>query len=241
MKKIKNVFKILVIFMVIQFLMVGFSNGVKAENLNPAKNLTTIKVLAGNNKNSGNKNNGSKNNGNKNNGSKNNGSKNNGNKNNGNKNNGSGTKTQTDPGTGSGTSSSSGTVTQTSDKGFFDSVFERGKKWEEMGESGSSSIVDDKAKGIFDATDEIYNTVRVIGAGIFVVAIAATGIALNMRNNGKDIAGLKVTIAFTVVLAVLFLFAKPIMDWISGFFNVIENTMTPEPGVRLISIVSKIK
>lgn len=110
------------------------------------------------------------------------------------------------------------------EKGLFEQVFDDGKKWKEMGESGSDNIIEN-ANSLFKARDDIYNTVRVIGAGIFIVAIAATGISLSMSNNGKDIAGMKVTIAFTFLLAVLFIFAQPLMEFISGMFETFEDTI----------------
>ena len=111
-----------------------------------------------------------------------------------------------------------------SEKSFMEEVFDNGKKWKEMGEEGSDNIIEN-ANSLFKARDDIYVTIRVIGAGIFVVAIAATGVSLSMSNNGRDIAGMKMTIAFTFLLAVLFLFAQPIMETINSLFELFEDTI----------------
>ena len=107
---------------------------------------------------------------------------------------------------------------------FFEDVFEDGKKWEERGEEGSDNIIN-KANSAFKNVDEFYNIVRVIGAGIFVVAITATGVALSMNNSGVDMAGYKMAISFIFILAVLFIFAQPLMEFISGLFDALEDTI----------------
>ena len=44
--------------------------------------------------------------------------------------------------------------------GFFEKAFESGKEWKTMGGSNSNAIIQN-ANGLFQATDEIYDTVRV--------------------------------------------------------------------------------
>lgn len=107
---------------------------------------------------------------------------------------------------------------------FFDKVFNNGKKWKEMGEANSQGLIDNST-ALTNATDDIYNAVRAIGIGIFMVNIAFTAIALSSKNNGKDIAGAKVTIAFTAVLAVLFVFAQQIVGFITKFLSDAEGLM----------------
>ena len=109
--------------------------------------------------------------------------------------------------------------------GFFDNVFSRGKTWSEMGSSDSDQIIEN-ASSITQATDEIYNTVRAIGAGLIMVALVVTFITLNMKTkSGKDIAGAKLTIGFTVGLAILFIFAKQFMEFIQGILEDFEGLM----------------
>ena len=107
---------------------------------------------------------------------------------------------------------------------FFDNVFNAGKKWKEMGEANSQGLIDNST-ALTNATDDIYNAVRAIGIGIFMVNIAFTAITLSSKNNGKDIAGAKVTIAFTAVLAVLFVFAQQIVGFITKFLSDAEGLM----------------
>ena len=117
-----------------------------------------------------------------------------------------------------------GTDPQTSSKGFIEGVLENGKKWEEMGSSGSEDIMEE-ASELKDAEKDIFDNLRIVGSGIFVVAIAATGISLSASNKGKDIAGMKVTIAFTFLLAVLFIFAKPLINMVTDLLNSLEDTI----------------
>ena len=73
--------------------------------------------------------------------------------------------------------------------------------------------------------NDIYNAVRAIGIGIFMVNIAFTAITLSNKNNGKDIAGAKATIAFTAILALLFVFAQNIMGFITKLLGDLEGLM----------------
>lgn len=107
---------------------------------------------------------------------------------------------------------------------FFEKAFSAGKEWKNMGDGNSADIIKN-ANGITEATDDIYNGVRIIGVGIFMVNIAAIFITLSMKNNGKDIAGAKLTITFSFVLALLFIFAQGIMDFLKNFFEGLEELM----------------
>ena len=108
--------------------------------------------------------------------------------------------------------------------GFFEKAFESGKEWKTMGGSNSNAIIQN-ANGLFQATDEIYDTVRGIGIALFLVNIGLTAISLSMKNNGKDIAGMKLTIGFTFFLAILFIFAQQIMGFLQGIFEQLEGLM----------------
>ncbi len=110
------------------------------------------------------------------------------------------------------------------EESFFDDVFHSGKQWSNMGTADADNIVEN-ANGIFKATDDIYNVFRVIGGAMFIVAIGFTGVSLSMKNNGKDIAEMKVTIAFIVILAVLFICAEPIKNAFTDLFGLLEDTI----------------
>lgn len=106
---------------------------------------------------------------------------------------------------------------------FFEDAFSSGKKWKEMGKDSESLI--ENANGVFNATQDIYDGIRSLGIGLFMVNIAVTAISLSMHNNGKDIAGIKLTIGFTFLLAILFIFAQQIMDFLKGIFEQFEGLM----------------
>ena len=107
---------------------------------------------------------------------------------------------------------------------FFDKVFHNGKQWKQLGETNSQALVNNST-ALTNATDDIYNAVRAIGIGIFMVNIAFTAITLSNKNNGKDIAGAKATIAFTAILALLFVFAQNIMGFITKLLGDLEGLM----------------
>lgn len=107
---------------------------------------------------------------------------------------------------------------------FFEKAFEGGRQWKEMGGTNSEIILN-SANGITQATDDIYNGIRAIGIGIFMINITAIFITLSMKNNGKDIAGAKMTIAFSFVLALLFIFAQNIMGFLANLFEQFEGLM----------------
>lgn len=110
------------------------------------------------------------------------------------------------------------------EEGFFEDVFHSGKQWSNMGTKEANNIIGN-ANGIFKATDDIYNVFRVIGGTMFIVAIGITGASLSMKNGAAKIAEMKVTIAFIVILAILFLFAEPIKDAITDLFGLLEDTI----------------
>ena len=96
--------------------------------------------------------------------------------------------------------------------GILDNAVQSSIAWENMGGDASQGITDN-ATELTSSVNEIYNTVRAIGAGLIMVAIVVTLVTLSIKTkSGADIAGAKITIAFLAVLAVLFIFAKPIMD-----------------------------
>ena len=108
---------------------------------------------------------------------------------------------------------------------FVDNVLNSGKAWSEMGEDDSNEVVKN-ANSIFGAATEIYNTIRVIGAGIFMVVIAVTIIAVNLKSSTAEfLAEHKVSLIFLVVLALLFIFAEPILGAVQKFFQDLESTL----------------
>ena len=114
-------------------------------------------------------------------------------------------------------------VTNYTHAGWFSDIFGFAKKWDEMG-NGSDNIINN-AGNITNATNEIYTVIRIIGIGMFIVNFAFIFITLSMKNNGKDIAGAKLTIIITVILAILFIFAREIMEGLLGIFGQLESTM----------------
>ena len=108
---------------------------------------------------------------------------------------------------------------------FFEKAFSSGKKWKDMGGGNVAANLENATKTITNATDDIYNGVRVVGIGIFMINFAFLFITLNMKNNGKDIAGAKTTIVFSFALALLFIFAKTIMEFFTNIFEQFEGIM----------------
>ena len=107
---------------------------------------------------------------------------------------------------------------------FFEKTFKQGKSWRDMS-GGNSSAILNNATGVTTAIDDIYNGIRAIGIGIFMVNIAFLFITLSMKNNGKDVAGAKLTIGFTFALALLFIFAQNIMGFFTNIFEQFESIM----------------
>ena len=105
---------------------------------------------------------------------------------------------------------------------FFEKVFKSGKEWENVASNNAESV---DITEITDVTQDIYNAVRAIGVGIFMVDIAFTAVAISNKNNGKDIAGAKMTIYTTIILAALFIFAQPIIEGIQKFLTDLKGTM----------------
>ncbi|MBR1540346.1 MAG: hypothetical protein IJ629_04165 [Clostridia bacterium] len=107
---------------------------------------------------------------------------------------------------------------------FFEKTFKQGKSWRDMS-GGNSSAVLNNATGVTTAIDDIYNGIRAIGIGVFMVNIAFLFITLSMKNNGKDVAGAKLTITFSFILALLFIFAQNIMGFFTNIFEQFESIM----------------
>lgn len=101
---------------------------------------------------------------------------------------------------------------------FFDDVFSRGKEFSSMASNNTISV-----NNITDATNDIYIGIRAIGIGIFLVNIVAIFITLSVKDTGKDIAGAKLTITFTMILALMFIFADKIRDFFMSIFSELEN------------------
>ena len=109
------------------------------------------------------------------------------------------------------------------DDSFFGSVFEKGKEWEEMGAENAKKMEDNEAKGFFDILYEIYHVVRVVGCAIFIggIGIIGVGLIMDFKDVGAKIAEYKTTLTFVTIIAVLFIFAEPILNWIVDLFEAI--------------------
>lgn len=109
---------------------------------------------------------------------------------------------------------------------FFENVFDTGRAYKEkMGSNYAQDIIKNEANEVFSVTDEIYNTVRLIGASLCLLAFVVIVIGLNTGKIAMDKAYVKLSLGITVVLAIMFIFSQQILDWIVEMLEKFEGTM----------------
>ena len=104
--------------------------------------------------------------------------------------------------------------------GIFDNAIKSGKKWKVMG--SNSTEIENFAQPVFDETDTVYDTARVIVATIIIAVFAVTMIFLNLGSI-QDKAKIKLTLGISFAIALIFLYAEKILGFFIEIFETLEN------------------
>ena len=93
------------------------------------------------------------------------------------------------------------------------------KQFEDAGKNTSNSF-DNSTNQILGSVGEIYDIIRVLVAGAFMIAIAVTGIKLTMSDvSGAEKGKAKIRMAIMFVLALCFIFAQTIFHFMKEIFD----------------------
>lgn len=108
-----------------------------------------------------------------------------------------------------------------SDKSIFGEAADEIKEWEKMKEGDTSKVLANATQELNTTIqDDIGNAVRVFGVGAIIVYIAYLFIRLNLT--GADIAEAKMKITVLAIIAIIFIFADPIMNFLKDLAGKIE-------------------
>ena len=105
-------------------------------------------------------------------------------------------------------------------EGIFENVFNTGKTFKEnIYSSNTYTQIKNEANGINSDEIEVYNVVRLFCASCCLLYFIIIVIGLNTGKLAMDKAQIKLHLGVTVVVAILFIFAKQIFDWLSGIIG----------------------